>query len=95
MNLIFFYTILYILKCGNWLLKTTNVKIDKYSESYSRGWRGAPAKGVGRVTGAVVQIHSTPPYVFIESLVNFKIFFYISAIGKTVKNMPDFLIEVS
>ena len=28
---------------------------------YSSGRRGAPAKGVGRVTGAVVQIHSSPP----------------------------------
>ena len=30
-------------------------------EQYSRGWRGAPAKGVGRVTGAKVQILSSPP----------------------------------
>ena len=30
-------------------------------EWYSRGWRGAPAKGVGRVTGARVQIPLTPP----------------------------------
>ena len=30
-------------------------------EMYSSGRRGAPAKGVGRVTGAVVQIHSSPP----------------------------------
>ena len=31
-------------------------------EQYSRGWRGAPAKGVGRVTGARVQISPAPPY---------------------------------
>ena len=29
-------------------------------EKYSRGWRGAPAKGVGRVTGARVQIPLSP-----------------------------------
>ena len=31
-------------------------------EQYSRGWRGAPAKGVGRVTGARVQISPAPPF---------------------------------
>ena len=31
------------------------------TEKYSRGRRGAPAKGVGRVTGAKVQILSSPP----------------------------------
>ena len=30
-------------------------------ETYSRGWRGAPAKGVGRETGARVQIPPSPP----------------------------------
>ena len=30
-------------------------------EKYSRGRRGAPAKGVGRATGARVQISPTPP----------------------------------
>lgn len=30
------------------------------SEKYSRGRRGAPAKGVGRVTGARVQIPPSP-----------------------------------
>ena len=30
-------------------------------EKYSRGRRGAPAKGVGRVTGARVQISPSPP----------------------------------
>ena len=34
----------------------------KYNtEMYSRGRRGAPAKGVGRVTGARVQISPAPP----------------------------------
>ena len=32
-----------------------------YTEMYSRGRRGAPAKGVGRVTGARVQISPSPP----------------------------------
>ncbi len=30
-------------------------------EKYSRGRRGAPAKGVGRATGARVQISPSPP----------------------------------
>ena len=30
-------------------------------ENYSSGWRGAPAKGVGRATGARVQIPDSPP----------------------------------
>ena len=29
-------------------------------EKYSRGWRGAPAKGVGRLRGARVQIPLSP-----------------------------------
>ena len=33
----------------------------RYMEMYSRGRRGAPAKGVGRVTGARVQISPSPP----------------------------------
>ena len=32
----------------------------KSSEKYSRGRRGAPAKGVGRATGARVQIPLSP-----------------------------------
>ena len=32
-----------------------------FMEKYSSGRRGAPAKGVGRVTGAEVQIFSSPP----------------------------------
>ena len=32
-----------------------------FLEKYSSGRRGAPAKGVGRVTGAEVQIFSSPP----------------------------------
>ena len=31
-------------------------------EKYSRGWRGAPAKGVGRESGARVQIPLSPFY---------------------------------
>lgn len=30
-------------------------------EMYSSGWRGAPAKGLGRETGAGVQISPSPP----------------------------------
>ena len=32
----------------------------KNKEKYSRGWRGAPAKGVGRSRGARVQIPLSP-----------------------------------
>ena len=39
------------------LYKTSN------SEKYSRGRRGAPAKGVGRATGARVQIPLSPLYL--------------------------------
>ena len=31
------------------------------TEQYSSGWRGAPAKGIGRETGARVQISPAPP----------------------------------
>ena len=37
------------------------VVADEYKEKYSRGRRGAPAKGVGRATGARVQISPSPP----------------------------------
>ena len=30
-------------------------------EQYSSGWRGAPAKGIGRLRGARVQISPAPP----------------------------------
>ena len=36
-------------------------------EKYSRGWRGAPAKGVGRETGARVQIPLSP-FLFLKKL---------------------------
>ena len=37
------------------------------SEKYSRGRRGAPAKGVGRATGARVQIPLSP-FLFLKKL---------------------------
>ena len=37
-------------------------------EKYSRGWRGAPAKGVGRATGARVQIPLSPLFPRIKKL---------------------------
>ena len=40
-------------------------------EKYSSGRRGAPAKGVGRVTGAEVQIFSSPPNKMGHLLVSF------------------------
>ena len=42
--------------------QTDETAVCKYFlEKYSRGRRGAPAKGVGRVTGARVQIPPSPP----------------------------------
>ena len=42
-------------------------------EKYSRGRRGAPAKGIGRVTGARVQIPPSPFEVLnFEKIKNFK-----------------------
>ena len=35
-------------------------RIVRFLEKYSRGRRGAPAKGVGRVSGARVQIPLSP-----------------------------------
>ena len=40
-------------------------------ETYSRGWRGAPAKGVGRETGARVQISLSPPFEINSTKVEF------------------------
>ena len=37
------------------------------AEKYSRGRRGAPAKGVGRATGARVQIPLSP-FLFLKKL---------------------------
>ena len=37
-----------------------NYRRNSDMEKYSRGWRGAPAKGVGRATGARVQIPPAP-----------------------------------
>ena len=48
-------------------------------ETYSRGWRGAPAKGVGRETGARVQISLSPPLKKIKLNFLFEIkFFYLN-----------------
>ena len=38
------------------------------SEKYSRGRRGAPAKGVGRESGARVQISPSPPHLGVTSV---------------------------
>ena len=40
---------------------TLSAKFMSYMEKYSSWWRGAPAKGVGRVTGARVRIPLSPP----------------------------------
>ena len=50
-------------------LEKTRFKLHKRlwirsQEKYSRGRRGAPAKGIGRVTGARVQIPPSPFEVF-------------------------------
>ena len=41
-------------------------------EKYSRGRRGAPAKGIGRVTGARVQIPPSPFLFFGKQKINKK-----------------------
>ena len=41
------------------------------SEKYSRGRRGAPAKGVGRATGARVQIPLSPLFPKIKKFIFF------------------------
>ena len=46
--------------CGESCLCTQNHIGKNNSEKYSRGRRGAPAKGVGRETGARVQIPLSP-----------------------------------
>ena len=58
-------------------LQESNVNIisKNNSEKYSRGRRGAPAKGVGRATGARVQIPLSPLFKEknkIKSSKNFK-----------------------
>ena len=42
-------------------------------EKYSRGWRGAPAKGVGRSRGARVQIPLSPLFFCLKMRVKNKI----------------------
>ena len=57
-------------------LQESNVNIisKNNSEKYSRGRRGAPAKGVGRETGARVQIPPAP--------------FFYWPVGQVVKTPP-------
>ena len=43
----------------SWYTKSCSAEIC-WMEKYSRGWRGAPAKGVGRSRGARVQIPLSP-----------------------------------
>ena len=54
-------------------LQESNVNIisKNNSEKYSRGRRGAPAKGVGRATGARVQIPLSP-FLFLKKLEKIK-----------------------
>ena len=44
--------------------------LDTGLEKYSRGRRGAPAKGVGRETGARVQIPPSPSFRFFKKVVD-------------------------
>ena len=48
-------------------VKRSNHMENINSEKYSRGRRGAPAKGVGRATGARVQIPLSP-FLFLKKL---------------------------
>ena len=52
--------------------------INLYMEKYSRGRRGAPAKGVGRATGARVQISPSPP----ENKYTVQCIYFLHIIGK-------------
>ena len=45
-------------------------------ETYSRGWRGAPAKGVDWETGARVQISLSPPFKKQNFEKNSKFFYF-------------------
>ena len=51
--------ITYALLVHNWINAVRYYR-NSGEEKYSRGWRGAPAKGVGRETGARVQIPLSP-----------------------------------
>ena len=46
------------------LTQKQNIVSNSDEEKYSSGWRGAPAKGIGRLRGARVQI---PPSPFIKT----------------------------
>ena len=54
-------------------------------EKYSRGRRGAPAKGVGRETGARVRISPAPPHKLIKSSDDSELFFYFFLIANLFK----------
>ena len=43
------------------LIKKNTLRRRNQLEKYSSWWRGAPAKGVGRVTGAGVRVSPSPP----------------------------------
>ena len=45
---------------SHWMQWNIGRDVVRIKEKYSRGRRGAPAKGVGRVTGARVQIPLSP-----------------------------------
>ncbi len=63
-----------------------------HSEKYSRGRRGAPAKGVGRATGARVQIPLSPLFIPNDS------FFYLNLMKskrlKKIKKVVDKLRKI-
>ena len=51
----------YLIKNGDGIENLNIIYIRGHMEKYSSGWRGAPAKGVDRATGARVQIPPSPP----------------------------------
>ena len=63
------------------------------AEKYSRGRRGAPAKGVGRATGARVQIPLSP-FLFLKKLEKIKTKNKLKKL-LTSKNAYDKIYELS
>ena len=59
-------------------------------EKYSSWWRGAPAKGVGRVTGARVRVSPSPPKIdkSRQRFVDFA--YYLFTIHFSLKQKVDF-----
>ena len=65
--------------------------LDTGLEKYSRGRRGAPAKGVGRETGARVQIPPSPPRTAWN--LGFKLFLFLLFFRVDTTNVDAYLLN--